>query len=125
MLEILKCEEINNVKQSFSEAGFEYNGNSGMLVAKDKNDILGYSLYRLTSNEMTILKIEPVCDIMLFDGILRSTLHIAAERSIMDVFYCDAFDSEQILEKLGFIKDKEQRLLNIDLLFGGCCCQDK
>lgn len=123
MLEILKCEDANEIKETFSKAGFEYSDNSGMLLAKNKGEVLGYSLYCLSSERITVLKIEPVNDIMLFDGILRSTLHIAAERSIIDAFYCDTFNAEQILEQLGFVKDKEQNTLDIDLLFGGCCCQ--
>ena len=61
-------------------------------------------------------------DLMLADGILRSALHVAAERSAMDAFYNDASD-EGFYQKLGFIKSKEEKRLDIDKLFGGCCCK--
>lgn len=122
MLEILKNDNIYEIQTAFKASGFEYTQHSGMLCAKDKGDVLGYSLYYLERDKMTVIKIEPKEDIMLFDGILRSTLHIAAQNNILSAFYPEHFESEGILEKLQFIKDKQERRLNIDLLFGGCNC---
>ena len=51
---------------------------------------------------------------MLADGILRSALHIAAERSIMDARYAENA-SEELFEKLGFVKNKEEKQLDIEL----------
>ena len=40
----------------------------------------------------------------------------------MDAHYSENLD-EAILEKLGFILSKEDKSLDIDKLFGGCCCK--
>jgi hypothetical protein len=59
---------------------------------------------------------------MLADGVLRSALHVAAERSAMDARYVDTAPVE-LFKKLGFIKDADEHTLNIDKLFGGCGCK--
>ena len=105
----------------FEKQGFEVNKNSGAVVARDKEEILGFSLYYLDEKSITVLCVEPKEDIMLADGILRSALHVAAERSAMDAKY-QGECYEELYEKLGFIKDKTNKILDIDKLFGGCNC---
>ena len=103
----------------FKENGIEQNQNSLCLVANDGKTDLGFSLFDITKEKMTVKYIEPLKDLSLADGILRSTLHIAAQRFVMDVFY-DETVPESFFEKLGFIKDKEKKTLNIDKLFMSC-----
>lgn len=121
MITLLK-EDIGKTKLYFKENGFSFNENSGCLAAKEREEVLGYSLFYLDGEGMTVLKIA-AGDLMLFDGILRSTLHIAAERGVMDAFYADTLNTEN-LEKLGFIKDRCEKRLDIDKLFkSSCCCK--
>jgi len=112
--------EENKVEAFFNKAGIEKKIDSACLVAKNKEEILGFSLFDLDSKRMLVRYIDPINDIPLADGILRSTLHIAAERFVMDAFYDNTLPS-QFLEKIGFIKDKDQKRLDIDKLFKSCC----
>ncbi len=124
MITVLPSKDREEIKRIFSEENVKFCENSGCVIAKFGDEVLGKCLYNLDDNCMTIFKIEPKDDLMLLDGILRSTLHIATERSIMDARYSDV-SYESVFEKLGFIKDKNSRTLDTDRLFLGCSCAKK
>lgn len=109
------------IKKLFSENKIEINPYSSAVIAKFGDEVLGYCLYELDAKKIVIHKVSPEDDIMLADGILRSALHVAAERSAMDARYSE-FADEKLFEKLGFIKNQAERTLDIDKLFGGCKC---
>ena len=117
-LSVLKDKE--KTARLFSEKGIEQNENCLCLVAFDGKNDLGFSLFDITKDKAVIKYIEPLNDLSLADGILRSTLHIAAERFVMNVFYDSKTVPEDFFEKLGFIKDKQEKTLNIDKLFMSC-----
>jgi len=107
-------------KEFYKKSVFEFSKNSGCLCCKDGETILGFSLYDLDEKKMTVKYIEPIEDIALADGILRSTLHIAAENGVMDAFYSDTLSLE-FLKKISFIKNENEKRLDIDKLFKSCC----
>ncbi len=107
-------------KAYFKKTNIEFNENSGCVCCKDGNEILGFSLYDLDKEKMTVKYIEPLNDVALADGILRSTLHIAAEHSILNAFYEDTVPCD-FLEKIKFIKNEAEKRLDIDKLFQSCC----
>lgn len=119
MISLAPVSDKNKVKSVFLEKGIEYTENSGCVTAMQKDELLGFSLYDLDSKKMVVKYLEPINDIGLADGILRSTLHVAAERSIMDAFYADTLP-EDFLNKIGFIKDETEKRLDIDKLFKSC-----
>lgn len=108
--------EIENIFREKRIASSEF---SGCVTAKNGDEVLGLCLYELTDKKIIVQYIEPLNDIPLADGILRSTLHVAAERSVMNAFYADTVP-EDFLKKIGFIKDAEQKSLDIDKLFKSC-----
>lgn len=120
MLTLGPIKEKSEIKSVFEEKGFVFSENSGCVKAKNAEKTEGICLYELTKEKITILYIEPIKDIPLADGILRSTLHVAAQRSIMDAFYANEMN-EEFLEKIGFIKSKKDKSLDIDKLFKSCC----
>ena len=107
-------------KVYFENTNIDFNGNSGCVCCKDGSEILGFCLYDLDNERMTVKYIEPLNDIALADGILRSTLHIAAERSVLNAFYDDTLPYD-FLEKIKFIKNKDEKRLDIEKLFKSCC----
>ena len=119
MISLAPLKNIDEIKSFFEKQKLEYNEFSGCVTAKNGDEILGFCLYDL-SDKMIIRHIEPMNDLALADGILRSTLHVAAEKSIMKAFYADTV-SEEFFEKLQFIKDKAEKSLDIDKLFQSCC----
>ena len=120
MIYLAPLSDRKEIRAFFEQKGFEFNEFSGCLTATVGEELLGLSLYELDGTKMTVHYIEPLSDIALADGILRSTLHIAAEKSIMDARYSETLP-EAFLEKIGFIADKEQKALQINKLFQSCC----
>ncbi len=119
MLTLSVLKDKQKVDRLFNESKIEQNENSLCLLANDGVNDYGFSLFDITKEKMTVRFIYPLNDLSLADGILRSTLHIAAERFVMDVYYDDTIP-DSFFEKLGFIKDKTEKTLNIDKLFMSC-----
>lgn len=120
MISLAAIKETEKIREIFKEKKIEYDDYSGCLRATESDKVLGLCLYRLDAKKMVVLYIEPMEDIALADGILRSTLHIAAERSVMNAFYADSIPVD-FLKKINFIKDESEKSLDIDKLFKSCC----
>lgn len=121
MISILPGKNKEEIYTLFKKHNLETDEFSGCVIATEKDRVVGYCLYRLTRENITVLDIEPKNDLPLADGILRSALHVAAENFVLDAFYTDASPVD-IFEKLDFIKNADEKRLNIDKLFGGCNC---
>ena len=120
MITLGPINDKSRVEKIFKERNLAFTQYSGCVAAECSEEVLGVCLYELTPDKMTVLYIEPIGDIALADGILRSTLHVAAERSIMSAFYAETV-SEDFLNKIGFIKNAQEKSLEIDKLFKSCC----
>ena len=120
MIALAPISDKSEINRLFLENGLEFTEFSGCVKAKCGEEVLGFCLYDLDKTGIVIYKIIPENDLMLADGILRSTLHVAAERSIMNAFYSGE-DTESLCDKLGFIVDSEEKRLNINKLFESCC----
>ena len=120
MITLGPLKDRNEAEKLFKQNNIEFKDNRNCLTAFDGKEIIGLSFYELDKEKMTVLAVLPNDDLGLADGILRSTLHIAAERSVMKAYYADTV-SEEFLNKLGFIKDQNEKLLDIDKLFKSCC----
>ena len=124
MISVLPSKDITETENLFKKHGFKTDEYSGCVIARTGNEMLGYCLYRLDDKSITVLTVEPESDIMLADGILRSALHVAAERFVLDAYYSDTA-SEGLFKNLGFIKNEADKSLDMNLLFGGCKCSNK
>lgn len=120
MIALAPISDKKEINRLFLENGLEFSEFSGCVKAKCEEEVLGFCLYDLDKNCIVIKKIAPENDLSLADGILRSTLHVAAERSIMNAFYSGG-DTERLCDKLNFVIDKEEKRLNINKLFESCC----
>lgn len=87
-------------------------------IAKFGDEVLGYCLFELTSERLTVFALEPQDDLMLADGILRAGLHVGVANEVMNAFYTDTVN-EQLLKRLGFIGD-EPKSLRVEKLFQSC-----
>ena len=110
----------SEAKPFFEKSSIEYNKDSICVLCKDGEEVLGFCLFDLDAKKITVKYIEPLTDIGLADGILRSSLHVAAERNILDAFYEDTVPKD-LLNKIGFIKNEEEKRLDIDKLFNSSC----
>lgn len=122
MISVIPCRDEPKISELFKKHNIDVDEYSGCVIAESDDVVLGYSLYKLTSKTITIFIVEPLNDIPLADGILRSALHVAAENFVFDAFYdkCAPLD---LFHKLGFVKNEDERRLDIDKLFGGCNCK--
>lgn len=122
MISVLPSRDTAEIKALFEKHRLETDENSGCVIARTGEQVLGYCLYSLTPKTVTVFAVEPQSDIMLADGILRSALHVAAENFVLDAFYDDCAPID-LFQKLDFIKNADEKRLNIDKLFGGCGCK--
>lgn len=121
MISVLPVQSREKLERLFSAAGLCANENSGAVTAVSGEEQLGCCLFDLFEMGILIRHISPADEPGLADGVLRSALHIAAQRCAMDAHYADTVP-EELLKKLGFIADIAEKRLDIDKLFGGCGC---
>ncbi len=124
MISVLPCRDKAKIESLFKKHDLQTDEFSGCVIATEKQDVLGYCLFSLNKEKMVVFAVEPQKDISLADGILRSALHVAAENFVLDAFYADCAPVD-LFCLLGFIKNEEEKRLNIDKLFGGCNCGNK
>lgn len=119
MLVLKPTDDKNLIKEYYEKENIPFSDKSNLLMATDREEVLGYCLFDINS-ALTVYKIEPLNDIFLLDGVLRSTLHVGCERGMTDAFYTDTAPVA-VFERLGFVKNKEEKRLDIDKLFQSCC----
>lgn len=119
MIEIKPVSDRDVTEKEFLKQGFEFNDNSLLVFAKEKEEIIGKSFLRIENENLYIMQISPENDIMMFDGMLRSSIHIGLERGAKAAFY-ENLSCEKNYERLGFILDKENKSLDIGKLFTSC-----
>lgn len=124
MISVLPCKDKIKITELFNKHNIETDEFSSCVIARTGDEVLGYCLYRLDSKTIIVFAVEPQGDIMLADGILRSALHVAAENFVLDAYYDDRAPID-LFRKLDFIKNANEKRLNIDKLFGGCNCHNK
>lgn len=124
MISVLPCHDKAKIESLFKKHNLPIDEFSGCVIASEKQEVLGYCLYSLAKEKMVIFEVEPQKDIPLADGILRSALHVAAENFVLDAFYDDCAPVD-LFRTLAFIKNEQEKRLNIDKLFGGCSCHNK
>lgn len=121
MITISPVKDSALLEKLYRDSNVSLNEKSSAVAALFGEELLGFCLYDIDEKSIIIRALSPENDIMLADGILRSALHVAAERSAMDARYADNAPMD-VLKKLDFISDDQEHTLNIDKLFGGCSC---
>lgn len=119
MISLLLEKDISTTKKLFLENNISFNENSNCLLAKEKDKILGYCLFDIDCEKILIRYLTPQNDLSLADGILRSTLHVGAERFVMNAYY-ENDEMFPFFKSLNFVKNKEEKTLNVDKLFTSC-----
>ncbi len=124
MISVLPSKDKVEIEELFKKHNLPTDDFSGCVIAREGQNVLGYCLYALTEKTMTVYVVEPQNDLPLADGILRSALHVSAENFVLDAYY-DSCAPVELFRTLGFIKNEDEKRLNIDMLFGGCNCANK
>lgn len=124
MISVLPIKDENKIREIYDKENVVYSLGCGLVSASDEKEIYGYGLYKIEGIKTTVFKISAENPAM-FDGILRSTLHVGVTAGVTEAYYTDTAD-ESMLGKLGFIASYEEKELNINKLFESCCsCGNK
>ena len=124
MIEVLPVKDKDELKKILLQNGVDYNDNMGCVAAKYGTQILGFCIYELLPDKITVIKLEPTNDLLLCDGILRSTLHVADFNGVAKAFYANE-EYAPAFKKLGFIKNEQDMSLLIDKLHETHCSCEK
>lgn len=93
-----------------------------VMAATDSGEIIGYTVFSICDGSLILEYVVANGDVLLFDGLVRSTLHIAVNRGLERAYYTDGAD-ETLLSKLKLVKNRDEKTLDIDVLFKSCCCE--
>lgn len=124
MIEVLVCEDAEITKGLYQALGYDYDAEKLAVRAMCETDCLGYCLFTLADQIATVYAVEPVSDVMLADGLLRSALHVGTERGITEAFYADSA-YEPLYQKINFLEDATEKRLRLQNLFSDCSCCKK
>ncbi len=119
MITVLPVEDRERLTALYAASGLLMEENSGAVEARDGEESLGYCLYTLDHRSMQVRALTPEEDSYMADGVLRSALHVAVTRGVFAAYYTDTAPVG-LLGRLGFIKNDENRELDIGKLFSSC-----
>lgn len=120
MLEILVCEDKEKTKDLYTSLDIKYKEEYLSIRAMAGENCLGFALFEINGGTETVFAVEPKCDTLLADGLLRSALHVGTERGITDAYFYGN-DYVELFEKIKFIEDLENKKLKLQNLYSDCC----
>jgi len=119
MLEIHPVRDKEKLQPLYSKHELVFSDDCMAVFAMDGEEMIGYCLFSLGADNISVKLLVPIDDIVLADGILRSTLHVAVENGKVNAFY-EKSAPENVFKTLGFIKNIETKSLLIQKLFSSC-----
>ena len=119
MIEIHPLRDTVKLAELYKSADVIMNELSMAVVASDRDEILGFCLFEMNDNSVLVHSLEPQNDTYFADGILRSALHVGVENGKQTAFYSENAP-ENLFKTLNFIKNAENKELNVDKLFSSC-----
>lgn len=123
MLQIIKQENADKYAEVLSSLGLTAE-EAQISEAVDNEQVSGYAVYSFSGGEILIHKIVPDGDLMLFDGIARSALFLAALKGIEQARFLN--DAAPIAEKIKLTSEANGVLYPISNVFNACeHCKNK
>ncbi len=108
MIEILTEKDKNKVIKACKDNNVEYNSTVEMINCTDKGEQLGFALVSFDKSATVLFVGE--CETVIFDGLIRTAVHLASEKLIDTVYYAQTVDENMLLQ-LGFVQDKDKRII--------------
>lgn len=124
MIEVNILKDFYETKKIFEDNSIKFENNCFCMAAKDGEQILGFCLFKYENDFVLIKELHPRNDLMMADGVLRSTFFVASNRGIEKAFY-DNRDIEPMLKKLDFVDNTQYKSLKIKKIFDSCGCCNK
>lgn len=119
MIEIHPLRDSVRLAELYKSTNIKMCDKSMAVVASDREEILGFCLFEMNEDNIFIHSLEPKEDIYFADGILRSALHVGVENGKSLAFYSEKA-TEDLFKTLKFIKNQDNRELNVEKLFSSC-----
>ncbi len=119
MIQVLPVKDKEKLISLYKEKGIDLSSFGQAVVATDKDAVLGLCLFEIENSKLTVLYIEPMDDILLADGILRSALHVGVTENVTSAEFGGSLD-QALFKKLGFL-GKSEKEIRIEKLFESCC----
>lgn len=120
MITVNTLKDFYETKQVFEKYNVVFEPNCFCMAAKDGEETLGICLFKYEQESVIIKELQPRNDVMMADGVLRSTFFVASNRGIEKAYF-DNDELENMLEKLDFILDKQEKSLKLKKIFDSCC----
>lgn len=108
MIEILTEKDKNKIIKACKDNNVEYDSTVEMINCTDKGEQLGFALVSFDKSATVLFVGE--CETVIFDGLIRTAVHLASEKLIGTVYYAQTVD-ENMLLNLGFVQDKDKRII--------------
>ena len=118
MLQIVKREDNTGYENILSGLGISGISDIKISEAVSGNSVDGYVIYKIGNDSVTLYDVNANDDLMLFDGLVRSALFLAAMQGIEKAFF-DLADRTDLL-KLRFISADSNVLEPISEMLSGC-----
>ena len=119
MIQIIPVNNKDKLCCFYKESGIEINENSKAVAAEENGKTTGCCLFDSDKTSVYIRKVVPTDDIMFADGLLRSALFYASEHGCTEAYYTNEAP-EELLNKLGFIENSDNRQLKFLKIFQSC-----
>lgn len=124
MIEVNVIKDFYETKKIFEENSISFENNCFCMAAKDGEETLGICLFKYENDSVIIKDIKPRNDLLMADGVLRSTFFVASNKNIEKAFF-DNDDIVEIFKKLDFIDNIYDKSLKIKKIFDSCGCCNK
>ena len=118
MLQIVKKEDNSDYESILSGLGLADNHNIKISEAVSGKSVDGYLIYEFIDYAVKVHEINSNGDLMLFDGLVRSALFLAAMSGIEKAVF-EQEDKTDLI-KLRFVTDSTNVLEPISEKLGGC-----
>ena len=125
MIEVNVIKDFYESKNIFNKYNIVFENNCFCMAAKDKEEILALCLFKYDNDSVIIKELQPRNDLLMLDGVLRSTFFVATNRKMEKAFF-DNDDLTDIFKKLDFIDNIDIKSLKLKKIFDSCgCCNKK
>ncbi len=118
MLQIVKREDNSGYEAILSSLGINDTSKVKISEAVNNGGIDGYVIYEFVNDSVFIYDANAFGDIMIFDGLIRSALFLAAMSGIEKAVF--ELNDKSDLIKLKFINNNSNVLEPISEKLGGC-----
>lgn len=119
MIEVLPVRDAARLEALYQTAGLIPGEAGNAVEAAADGTSLGFCLFDLAGDTVTVRYLAPAEDPLLADGILRSALHVGVLAGMTEARYTETAP-ETLLRRLGFLTETPGEL-KIGKLFESCC----